>query len=68
MRGSRVKSLRTEDRPNPGRKGGGSTKIEVRVASLAAERRRRRTFGGKAFDDIRKALADAVRKPEPEAS
>lgn len=30
MRGSRAKALRTPERPNPGRKGGGSTKAEVR--------------------------------------
>lgn len=30
MRGTRVKALRTADRPNPGRKHGGATKTAVR--------------------------------------
>jgi hypothetical protein len=29
MRGSKVKALRTTDRPNPGRKGGGAGKPKV---------------------------------------
>jgi hypothetical protein len=34
MRGSRAKALRTPERPNPGRKGGGATKAEVRQTAF----------------------------------
>ena len=35
MRGTRAKALRTADRPNPGRKGGGATKGQVVAAAQA---------------------------------
>lgn len=35
MRGTRAKALRTADRPNPGRKGGGATKEQVVAAAQA---------------------------------
>lgn len=35
MNGKRAKQLRTEERPNPGRKHGGTTKEDVRAKHVA---------------------------------
>lgn len=45
MRGTKAKRLRTKERPNPGRKGGGATKAAVRESS--------RSVGQKVQDALR---------------
>lgn len=61
MRGSKAKALRTPECPNPGRKGGGATKVEVRNES----NRRRKTSVGGIMADIAAAAREAM-KPKGE--